>query len=42
MLEGARAFNRDGVTFYVYNHSLPDDDELTGLSVKGTTDIDEG
>ena len=42
MLEGVRAFNRGGVTFYVYNHSLPDDDELTGLSVEGTTDVDDG
>ena len=41
-LEGAGAFNRGGVTFYVYNHSLPDDDLLTDLSVKGTTDIDDG
>ncbi len=40
MLEGKRAFNRGGATFYVYNGTLDDMDELTALKVIGTPEPD--
>ena len=40
MLEGTRAFNRGGATFYVYNGTLDDMDELTALEVTGTPHAD--
>ena len=42
MLEGKRAFNRGGATFYVYNDRLDDDADATDVEVEGTTDINDG
>jgi hypothetical protein len=42
MLEGKRAFNRGGATFYVYNDRLDDDADATNVEVEGTTNIDDG
>ena len=42
MLEGKRAFNRGGATFYVYNRTLDRDVTTTGVEVEGTLDIDDG
>ena len=42
MLEGKRAFNRGGATFYVYNDRLDPDAVATAIELKGTLDIDDG
>ena len=42
MLEGKRAFNRGGATFYVYNDRLDSESAATEVVVKGTSDIDAG
>ena len=44
MLEGNRAFNRGGVTYYVYNRTLDDDATEVGTEIKveGTTNVDAG
>ena len=40
LLQGDDAFNRGGATFYVYNRTLSDADELTKLVVIGDPDAD--
>ena len=42
MLEGKRAFNRGGARFYVFNRTLGDEAQVTGLVIEGTTDVDDG
>ena len=44
MLEGKRAFNRGGVTYYVYNRTLDADatEADAGIKVEGTTNVDVG
>ena len=42
MLEGSRAFNRGGASFYVYNRTLDDESETTAFGVEGTTDAEVG
>ena len=42
MLEGHRAFNRGGVSYYVYNRTLDEDTETTNIVVTGTTNVDVG
>jgi len=42
MLEGLRAFNRGGATFYVYNRTLDDESAIGDVVVKGTTNVDAG
>ena len=44
MLEGDRAFNRGGVTYYVYNRTLDSDatEADAEIEVEGTTDVDDG
>jgi len=42
MLEGKRAFNRGGATFYVYNDRLDSDAAATDVEVEGTANIDAG
>ena len=41
-LEGNRAFNRGGATFYVFNRTLGDSAQVTNLVIEGTTDVNEG
>ena len=44
MLEGNRAFNRGGVTYYVYNRTLDEDDGAgeADIAIEGETDVDDG
>ena len=42
MLEGKRAFNRGGATFYVFNRTLGDEAQVTNLVIEGTTNVDDG
>ena len=39
LLKGKTAFNRDRAVYYIYNGNLRSDDVLTGLSVKGVTEV---
>ena len=42
MLEGNRAFNSGGATFYVYNRTLGDEAKVINLVIEGTTDVNDG